>query len=297
MTITPREVNEIWLESAVKKHKAGILQAFARAFVGGVFLSFGGLFSLVLGGGEAELTASYPGLNKLITAGVFPIGLIMTVLQGADLTTSHMAIFFMSTLKRRTPLWSYPLHVGVSFFGNLAGALWVAGIFGYYSGIVSAPPYSTYIISYAHTKVVVPEWREILVRGFACNFLVGVAVWQGVMAKEVISKVFAIHLPIFLFVACGFDHVVANMLFIPLALMLGSPMGTGYYIWKSMIPSFIGNVFGAAFLVLPLLFVHPTGPDPAVRSDDLQDAENGGIRTPETLTGEEGKREIGRAHV
>lgn len=30
MTITPREVNEIWLESAVKKHKAGILQAFAR---------------------------------------------------------------------------------------------------------------------------------------------------------------------------------------------------------------------------------------------------------------------------
>lgn len=35
----------------------------------------------------------------------------------------------------------------------------------------------------------------------AAKKLVGVAVWQGVMAKEVISKVFAIHLPIFLFVA------------------------------------------------------------------------------------------------
>lgn len=37
-----------------------------QAFVGGVFLSFGGLFSLVLGGGEAELTASYPGAPKLV---------------------------------------------------------------------------------------------------------------------------------------------------------------------------------------------------------------------------------------
>ena len=49
----------------------------------------------------------------------------------------------MSVIKRRTPIWSYPLHVMLSFFGNLAGSLFAAGVFGYASGIVSAPPYST----------------------------------------------------------------------------------------------------------------------------------------------------------
>ncbi|KAK4700935.1 hypothetical protein P7C70_g5303, partial [Phenoliferia sp. Uapishka_3] len=95
--------------------------------------------------------------------------------------------------------------------------------------------------------------------------LVSIAVWQGTMAKEVVSKVFAIHLPIWLFVACGFDHVIANMLFIPLALMLHSPLGVGYYIWKSMIPSFIGNVLGAVIMVIPLLYVH--GADDPVAND------------------------------
>lgn len=52
------------------------------------------------------------------------------------------------------------------------------------------------------------------------------------------------------------DHVVANMLFIPFALMLGADFGTGYYIWKSFIPSFIGNVIGAAFFAIPMTIAY-----------------------------------------
>lgn len=43
--------------------------------------------------------------------------------------------------------------------------------------------------------------------------------------------------------------------FIPLGLMLGAEFGTGYYIWKSMIPAFLGNAVGAALLAVPLTSV------------------------------------------
>lgn len=85
-----------------------------------------------------------------------------------------------------------------------------------------------------------------------------------VLTEPEFPQIVAVILPVFAFVALTFDHVVANMLFVPLAMMLGEssvPVGTahtghitiGYYIWKSMIPSYIGNLLGAAFLAVPLV--------------------------------------------
>lgn len=43
----------------------------------GVMLSFGGLLSEVLQGGAAGLTASDPGIVKVLGGFVFPVGLVM----------------------------------------------------------------------------------------------------------------------------------------------------------------------------------------------------------------------------
>lgn len=70
------------------------------------------------------------------------------------------------------------------------------------------------------------------------------------MAREYFSKVVAIWWPTFAFVCLGFDHVVANMFFVPMAIFLGSPdITVGYYIWKSMIPALIGNILGGGLFV------------------------------------------------
>lgn len=253
---TQAETCEMWLQAGVARHRGGPILAFAKGFYGGVLLSLGGIVALIIGGGESALTATYPGLNKLITATVFPIGLIMIVLLGADLVTSNMAIMAMAAVKRRVPIYSYPMNIAIVFFGNLFGSLWTAGIFGYYSGIFTGP-YAAWAITFATGKVVPPTWGMVLVRGFACNFLVCVAVFLATMSKDVLSKIVSIELPIFLFVACGYDHVVANMLFIPLGLMLQAPtLSVGLYISKSLIPSFIGNLFGATFLAIPLLYFY-----------------------------------------
>lgn len=72
------------------------------------------------------------------------------------------------------------------------------------------------------------------------------AVFLAISSREVISKIVSIWFPVMCFVGLGTDHVIANMYFIPLAIFLGAPapLTTGYYIWKSMIPSLLGNIVG-----------------------------------------------------
>lgn len=75
------------------------------------------------------------------------------------------------------------------------------------------------------------------------------AVYQGILAREVVSKIIAIWWPIFIFVMLGMDHVIANMFLVPVGMYYGAPFGVGYYIWKSMIPAALGNIVGGCGFV------------------------------------------------
>ncbi len=109
----------------------------------------------------------------------------------------------------------------------------------------------------ANAKVATPNFRELWLRAIGCNVLVCIAVFQASLAKDVISKVVAAWFPIFVFVAAGFEHVVANMFLVSDALMARhTKFGVGMYIWKSIISTFLGNVIGAALLALPLVYLH-----------------------------------------
>ncbi|KAF9529403.1 Formate/nitrite transporter [Crepidotus variabilis] len=221
-TLTPDEVASVMVKLGVKKHKDRYASIFFKAFLAGAMLSFGGLLSEVLQGGAAGLTASNPGIVKVLGGFVFPVGLVMIVLQGQELLTSNMMVFPMAVAKRAVPWWSLPLNWVIVTFGNLTGSLFFAAVLVKYSGIVSADPYATFIKNFALHKAKDPEWHQIFLRGIGCNWLVSVAVWQAAGARDTLSKIFAIWIPIWIFVACGFDHVVANMFSVPLGIMFGA---------------------------------------------------------------------------
>ena len=68
---------------------------------------------------------------------------------------------------------------------------------------------------------------------------------MGMQPKDIASKIIAMYMPIFVFVMLGFDHIAANMFFIPLGIWLGTPgVSIGLYIWKGMIPVALGNLIG-----------------------------------------------------
>ncbi|KAH7929877.1 putative formate/nitrite transporter [Leucogyrophana mollusca] len=255
-TLKPAEVAVVLIEQAVTKHNTRFDKTFFKACLAGVMLSFGGLLDIIISGGSPSLSDSNPGIVKILGGFVFPVGLVMIVLQGFDLLTSNLMIFPMAVIKGRLPWWSIPVNWIIVTFGNLVGSLFFAAILSKYSGLVVDAPYSTYIRSFAITKAVTPGWYQILIRGIGCNWLVCVAVWQAAGAKETYSKIIAIWFPIWIFVACGFDHVIANMFSLPLSIMLHADLTTAEYIRKSLIASYIGNIIGALFVGLPAVYFY-----------------------------------------
>ncbi|KAL0566336.1 hypothetical protein V5O48_015680 [Marasmius crinis-equi] len=268
-TLKPPAVAATMIQIAVAKHKDRYESVFIKA-IAGVYLSFGGLIFEIMSGGATTLTKTDPGIIKVLAAFTFPVGLVMIFLGGQELLTSNMMVMPMAAIKGAIPWWSVFVNWLIVTFGNLAGSLFFAAILVKYSGIVSAEPYHTAIQTFAIHKAGDPEWHQIFLRGIGCNWLVCVAVWQAVGAKDTLSKIVAIWIPIWVFVACGFDHVVANMFSVPLGMMFGADLTVGEYIRKSFIAAYLGNIVGALLVGLPPLYFYLRGTD-----NVLSDAERG----------------------
>lgn len=251
---TPEEVSIIMVESAVAKHKSRYEVVFGKAVTAGLLLSFGNLLSQIMGA-SPSLSMNNPGLLKVLSGFVFPMGIVMIVLTGSELLTSNMLVFPMAVMKRRVPFWSLCLNWFIVFWGNMAGSLFFAAVLTKYTDVVGAAPYKESIQQAAIHKAITPNWLQIFLRGIGCNYLVAIAIWQGATAKEVVSKIVGIWFPIWIFVTCSFDHVVANMFLVPLGALLEAPGVTAAaYIKKSLFAAFFGNIVGAALVGIPFTY-------------------------------------------
>lgn len=86
-------------------------------------------------------------------------------------------------------------------------------------------------------------------RGLRCNWLVCLGVWMALDAEDIAGKVLAIFFPIMAFVAIGFDHVVANMFFLPAAIFAGVDSLTWWDAIHNWAFAFLGNLVGASVFV------------------------------------------------
>lgn len=123
--------------------------------------------------------------------------------------------FYMPTL---THLMQMLLHWFITFWGNLAGSLFVVAIIAGYGGVFLEQSAKDAVYKFNSSKVVTPSWHNIFLGAIGCNWLVSMACFFAYMAREYVSKVVAIWWPIFAFVALGLDHVVANMFLVPMSI-------------------------------------------------------------------------------
>ncbi|KAK4575222.1 hypothetical protein LTR86_001074 [Recurvomyces mirabilis] len=246
---TPKETVELCSRAGVVKANMRVDKIFISSFMAGCLLSFA-CAAVLITNTAPWYQENAPGLIRTIGALIFPFGLVSIVVTGSDLCTGSFMFTTISVLHRRLSPLKMLQHWTITFFGNLAGSLFVMAIIIGYGGTLDVAAYRFWVESFANTKVVTPEWHMIFLRGIGANWLVCLACFLAGMAREYFSKVVAIWWPTFAFVLLGFDHVVANMFFIPAAIFLGSPKITvGYYIWKSMIPALLGNIVGGGLFV------------------------------------------------
>lgn len=121
----------------------------------------------------------------------------------------------------------------------------------------SISPLIAEIINFATQKMLTPTWVQIFLRAIGANWLVCFAVYISISSRENVSKIVAIWWPTFTFVALG-----PNMYFIPVSIFYGHPdIGVGLYIWKSMIPTALGNILGGGLFVGGMYwYLYLTGP-------------------------------------
>lgn len=216
----------------------------------------GGLAGLYLAfGGHIFLVALSSGLGKVLGGAVFSVGLVLIILAGAELFTGNviMIIGVISGLYQKRKLLK---NWAIVYTSNFAGAvitallIWWSGLLGEI-GQLSAVGETAHGIATAKLSL---TFSEAFIRGILCNILVILAVLMAAMAKDTISKLLCIMLPIMTFVACGFEHCIANMYLITLGLLAGGTSLTGFFdIFLNLIPVTLGNIVGGLFILL----IHP----------------------------------------
>ncbi|KAJ4396203.1 hypothetical protein N0V93_000422 [Gnomoniopsis smithogilvyi] len=191
-----------------------------------------------------------PGLNGLIGAMVFPMGLVWIVLTGAELFTDVIMYTIVAALQGKLKLWQLARQWFLCFWGNLAGTLFVMIVILGYGGVFQEEPFFSTMQAAATNKQLLPTWYQIFLRGIGCNWLVCLACFHGMQGKDLVSKTVGIWWPMFAFTHLGLDHVVANMSYIPMGIFLGTPKLTvGLYVLKGVIPVLFGNILGGGLFV------------------------------------------------
>lgn len=242
------------------KEKAPLGNVIILSFLAGAYIAFGGLLAEVVTGGMAA-AGFPPGLVKLFFGAVFPVGLMLVVIAGSELFTGNTMYMPIGVLTGKSSLGGLTKNWVISWVFNFVGAVFVAYVLAYLTGILTADPFMGNAATIAQTKalggahftaagksVVSLTWDQAFFRAIGCNWLVCLAVYLAIASDDIIGKIMGIWFPIMTFVAIGFEHSVANMFFIPVGIFLGKV--TWYQcIVNNLIPVTIGNIIGGAIFV------------------------------------------------
>lgn len=245
---TPKEIAREFAASGIYKSSLPILKFIIIAILGGAFIAFGGLLSVMVSGGMPGAGTDNPGLIKFVAGALFPIGLIMVSITGADLFTSDCTAFTLPLLKKQISVAIFIKFLVLSYVFNFVGTQFVAYFMSSGLGYFSHEPWQAYLHNYSAAKVN-QEWGSVLVKGIGANWLVCLGMFMGYSAKDIMGKCIAIWIPVMLFVTLGYEHSIANMFFIPAAIYSGADILWSDFIIQNLIPATLGNLIGGGVFV------------------------------------------------
>ena len=230
------------------KTYADLCLSLVAAMLAGIYIAMGGLLSLLIGYGFPEWTAGNPGLQKLLSGCMFPLGLILVVLAGAELFTGNNAVLIPGFMKKKYGIMPILKNWTIVYIGNFIGAIFFVYVMVWCTGIVDADPWKSAIVQIAQAKVNMSGW-VVFLKGIGANWLVCLAVWLGFSAHSTAGKMMGLWFPVMCFVAIGYEHSIANMFFIPLGMLQGAAISWNDFILANLIPATFGNIVGGALFV------------------------------------------------
>jgi nitrite transporter NirC len=221
---------------------------FVASMLAGAYVGLGIILIFTIG---TDIPAEF---RKLVMGATFGIALTLVVIAGAELFTGHT--MFMA-LRRYRGLGSVG-DIGASWlmtwFGNLAGALLLVALFAMAGSALLASPDG--LVMKAAASKMNASAAALFARAVLCNWLVCLAIWMSARVDSDIAKCAVIFWCLLAFIACGFEHSVANMTVLGLALAGNHPESVSIAgaVWNLGWVT-LGNFVGGALFVGGAYFV------------------------------------------
>ncbi len=213
------------------------VKCFVSAMLAGAFIGFGAMYFCTFLGD----TSMAFGVQRIVGGLCFCLGLCLVLCCGAELFTGNV-LMACAKASGKISFGDMFRNWIIVWIGNLAGAL-----------------VAVFIVFMSNLQGM--NGGEVG-NAFVCNILVCLAVWIGFSAKTVSDKIVGILLPISAFVACGFEHCVANMFFLPMGFILNGAgfgavdavtlAGIGY----NLALATLGNIVGGLLVGMAYWFIY-----------------------------------------
>ncbi len=244
----PHEIVAFANEVALKKGHLPFKRLVVAGFLAGAYIGMGAIVSVIVGFGFPAVAAANPAFTKLMMGLFFPVGLTLIAMAGGELFTGNCAVLVPNLLNKRLTIWEVLRNWIVVYFSNAVGALFFGYILVYLTGISSSESIQAGLYTIVEAKCS-NTFLVTLLKGIGANWMVCLAVWMSFSSEMIVGKVIGMWLPIMAFVVVGYEHCIANMFFLPLAMWEGADITTWGIITTNLIPATIGNIIGGAIFV------------------------------------------------
>jgi len=224
----------------LKKNPGGY---FLLSVLAGMFVGFGVLLVFTLSGAMAGSP-----FTKLVMGCAFSVALSLVIIAGAELFTGNNMVMTAGLLRKTVTAADVIRLWAVCWLGNLAGSVLLAVIYDL-TGLYSDATLTA--MTNAAAAKMTAGFVPLLARGVLCNTLVCLAVWCGFRCRSEAGKLIMVFWCILAFFATGFEHSVANMTLLTLALINNggnAAITMGGY-WFNLLTVTAGNMIGAILLV------------------------------------------------
>jgi formate transporter FocA len=252
----------------VKKAQLDGMVMFVLAVLAGAFIGIGAIFCTTVLAGAGTLPY---GVQRLLGGLVFTLGLILVIVGGAELFTGNTLIL-IAYASGKVSLSALLRNWGIVYLGNFVGSvltalvMFTSGQYTFGGGAIGLTA-----LNIANAKVSL-GFVQAIALGIMCNALVCLAVWLCFSARSTTDRILSIIPPISAFVAAGFEHSIANMYFIPIALFIKdfapetfwklgavadasktaasyANLTWGTFLINNLLPVTIGNIIGGGVMV------------------------------------------------
>ena len=238
------------------KARLALLPLAMLGVLAGAFIGLGAMLFVLV---KSDVSMGFA-TSQLLGGLVFSLGLLMVVVAGAELFTGNN-LLVMAWADGRIRIGQVLRNWTVVCLSNFAGAAGLA-VLVFWSGHtdLNGGAVGQKVVQLALAKQDLPFWTALM-RGVLCNVLVCMAVWMAMAGRSVVDKAVAVVFPVMAFVAAGFEHSIANMYLMPLAMLIqqvGPPTPVAAATVTSMgmlgmlgnlLPVILGNLLGGAGLV------------------------------------------------